>query len=56
MLMGLRFRTRYLHDGRTLDLEEAVLLHGGEARRSRDAFAELPYLGQLYVLWFLQSL
>lgn len=30
-LWGLRLRKRFLHDGRTTDLAEAVALHGGEA-------------------------
>lgn len=56
MLTGLQHRDRYLHDGRTLDLREAILAHGGEARRARDAFAELSWLWQEYVVRFLQSL
>ncbi len=56
MLMGLGSRDRYLHDGRTIDLRDAILAHGGEARRARDAFARLPWLRQEYVLMFLRSL
>ena len=56
MLMGLRHRDRFLHDGRTSDLREAVLAHGGEAQNARDAFARLPWLRQEYVLAFLRSL
>src|SRR2546428_10871314 len=29
-LMGLRNRTRFLHDGRALSLESAILQHGGQ--------------------------
>lgn len=56
LLMGLRYRDRFLHDGRTSDLREAVLTHAGEARQARDAFARLPWLRQQYVLIFLKSL
>lgn len=56
LLMGLRYRDRFLHDGRVGDLQDAVLAHGGEAQQARDAFARLPWLRQQYVLIFLQSL
>jgi CxxC motif-containing protein (DUF1111 family) len=56
MLMGLRHRDRLLHDGRTSDLREAILAHGGEAQRARDAFARLSWSRQEYVLKFLRSL
>lgn len=56
MLMGLQHRTIFLHDGRALDLREAVLEHGGEAQTARDAFAALSWLRQEYVVRFLQSL
>lgn len=56
MLMGLQHRDFYLHDGRTMDLREAILAHGGEAGSARDAFARLPWLHQEYLLMFLRSL
>lgn len=56
MLMGLGHRLIFLHDGRTRSLEEAILTHGGEAQAARDAFAELTFLRQYYVLAFLRSL
>lgn len=56
MLMGLRHRDRLLHDGRTSDLREAILAHGGEAQGARDAFARLSWSRQEYVLKFLRSL
>jgi len=47
-LWGLRLMTRFLdgqtllmHDGRARSVEEAILLHGGEAAASREAFARL---------------
>jgi CxxC motif-containing protein (DUF1111 family) len=54
--MGLQHRELYLHDGRARDLREAILAHGGEAQRVRDAFARLPWLQQEYVMRFLRSL
>jgi len=56
MLMGLSHRSFFLHDGRAFDLREAILEHGGEAQRARDAFSGLGWLSQLYVVMFLQSL
>jgi CxxC motif-containing protein (DUF1111 family) len=56
MLMGLGHRQGFLHDGRTGDLREAILAHGGEAQGARDAFARLPWLRQEFVLMFLRSL
>src|SRR5439155_193549 len=35
-LMGLRFATTFLHDGRAATIAEAIRLHGGEASRTRD--------------------
>jgi hypothetical protein len=39
-LTVLRFRPRYLHDGRAATLRDAVLAHGGEAQIVRDRFLE----------------
>ena len=46
----------YLHDGRARSLEEAVLWHGGEAARSRDAFMALSAGQRHDLLAFLASL
>jgi len=46
----------YLHDGRTADLKTAILLHGGEAKNSRDKFAALSSAQMQAVLAFLNSL
>jgi CxxC motif-containing protein (DUF1111 family) len=48
--------SRYLHDGRARSLEEAVLWHGGEAQRSRDAFAAMEAADRAALLAFLGSL
>ncbi|MCS6912979.1 MAG: di-heme oxidoredictase family protein [Myxococcales bacterium] len=46
----------YLHDGRARTLPEAIQLHGGEARRSAERFAQLPPPEREALLRFLQSL
>jgi CxxC motif-containing protein (DUF1111 family) len=56
ILAGLSSRDFYLHDGRAIDLRDAILAHGGEAQRARDAFARLPWLRQEYLIRFLKSL
>lgn len=55
-LMGLGHRSRYLHDSRAGDLNEAVLLHGGEAAPVRERFRALHELQRHYLVRFLQSL
>jgi CxxC motif-containing protein (DUF1111 family) len=56
MLMGLQHRRFYMHDGRAIDLRDAILAHRGEAQAARDAFARLPWLRQEYLVIFLRSL
>ncbi len=56
ILAGLSSRDFYLHDGRAIDLRDAIMAHGGEAQRARDAFAQLPWLRQEYLIRFLKSL
>jgi CxxC motif-containing protein (DUF1111 family) len=46
----------YLHDGRARTLAEAILWHGGEAARARDAFAALNAANRNAILVFLNSL
>jgi len=46
----------YLHDGRARNFTEAILWHGGEAQRSRDAFVRLSKADRDALLKFLQSL
>ena len=45
-----------LHDGRARNLAEAVLWHGGEAQKARDAFASLPKDDRQALFKFLESL
>ena len=44
------------HDGRSINLREVILRHGGEALQSRNAFAALPEIGKAAMLEFLNSL
>ncbi|CAN5391067.1 di-heme oxidoredictase family protein [soil metagenome] len=45
-----------LHDGRAHSIHDAIMLHGGEAARSRDAYNALPAHDQQDLLRFLESL
>lgn len=45
-----------LHDGRARSLEEAILWHGGEGARSREAFRALSADGRRDLVRFLESL
>ncbi|GAA4462163.1 di-heme oxidoredictase family protein [Nemorincola caseinilytica] len=45
-----------LHDGRAHSIEEAILLHGGEATVSRSKYVALPDADKKKVLKFLESL
>lgn len=55
-LWGVGTTAPYGHDGRSINLEEAILRHGGEAQDSRDAYAALNENNQRKLLEFLQSL
>ena len=62
-LWGLGYSARlaprkavFLHDGRARTIEEAILWHGGEAYRSKQAFVELPKAKREALLQFLNSL
>ena len=46
----------YLHDGRTSDLSQAILLHGGEAAAVRNRFLNLSADDKATLLVFLKSL
>lgn len=55
-LWGVGSTAPYGHDGRSINLTEAILRHGGEAKASRDAFEALAEVRKLAVLEFLGSL
>src|SRR5438445_368795 len=48
-LMGLRFKTAFLHDGRAGSIEQAIAAHGGEAVAARGRFLRLS-AGERYAL------
>jgi CxxC motif-containing protein (DUF1111 family) len=48
--------SRFLHDGRARSLEEAILWHGGEATRAREAFLHFSASERSALLTFLQNL
>lgn len=55
-LMGLRYRDRFLHDGRATRVIDAILAHGGEATRARAAFEALDRVQQEAVVRYLRTL
>jgi hypothetical protein len=55
-LWGVATTAPYGHDGRSQNLEEVILRHGGESQRSRDLFAALPSFAQRWVFDFLGTL
>jgi CxxC motif-containing protein (DUF1111 family) len=56
LLMGLRLRGHYLHDGSAKSIQEAIERHGGEASHSRDKFKALGDPDKKALLKFLQTL
>jgi CxxC motif-containing protein (DUF1111 family) len=55
-LWGLRTRGRFMHDGLSLSVEDAILRHGGQALNARRAFEALRSSDQDKVVAFLMSL
>jgi len=55
-LWGVGSKGVFGHDGRSINLAEVILRHGGEAQRARDGFADLDEDKQQTVLEFLRSL
>ena len=48
--------TRFLHDGRAKSLEEAILWHGGEGKKSKELFIKLDKEERKLLLDFIKSL
>ncbi|NBV82737.1 hypothetical protein EBR57_01225 [bacterium] len=48
--------TRFLHDGRARNLQEAILWHGGEATASKEAFRTMSRSDRTAMIKFLNSL
>ena len=55
-LWGVGSTSPYGHDGRSINLHEVILRHGGESQASRDAYAKLEAEDQGAFLAFLNSL
>jgi len=55
-LWGVGTSSPYGHDGRSINLEEVIMRHGGEAQQARDKFAHLPGVLRDLVLSFLGTL
>jgi Di-haem oxidoreductase, putative peroxidase len=55
-LWGVGSTGPYGHDGRSVNLTEVILRHGGEASSARDSFARLSASDQSSVIAFLNSL
>jgi mono/diheme cytochrome c family protein len=55
-LWGVGTTAPYGHDGRSTNLTEVILRHGGEAQSARDAFAALAETDRTELLHFLSSL
>lgn len=56
LLKTVNGHTRLLHDGRARDVSEAILWHGGEGERAREAFRNLPKQDREALLKFIDSL
>jgi cytochrome c peroxidase len=55
-LWGVGSTPPYGHDGRSIDLEEVILRHGGEAEDAREEFLDAPRQHRQQVIAFLESL
>lgn len=55
-LWGVGSTAPYGHDGRSINLHEVILRHGGEAKRARDRYAAAGSVAQFALRAFLESL
>jgi hypothetical protein len=55
-LWGVGSTAPYGHDGRSINLREVILRHGGEAQQVRERFAALLQVQQHWILQALESL
>jgi CxxC motif-containing protein (DUF1111 family) len=55
-LWGVGSTSPYGHDGRSINLKQVILRHGGEALAARDAFAALSSSDELKLIGFLNTL
>jgi len=56
LVQAVSGHSNFMHDGRARNLTEAVLWHGGEAKRARDTFVLLPSVARAALIKFLESL
>ncbi len=56
MVETVNGHTRFMHDGRARNLEEAILWHGGEAELSKQRFTQLALSDREAIIKFLKSL
>jgi CxxC motif-containing protein (DUF1111 family) len=55
-LWGLRARGRFMHDGLSLNLTDAILRHDNQARSAREEFKRLSQRSKDKLVAFLMSL
>ena len=55
-LWGLRARGRFMHDGLSFSVTDAILRHDNQARSARESFKELSDRSERKLLAFLMSL
>ncbi|MBC7932039.1 MAG: thiol oxidoreductase-like protein [Rubrivivax sp.] len=55
-LWGVGTTSPYGHDGRSVNIKQVILRHGGEAQASRDAFAALSFADEANIILFLTTL
>jgi CxxC motif-containing protein (DUF1111 family) len=55
-LWGLRFRTKFLHDGRATTVAAAIRAHAGQGAQAASNFNSLTSAGQGPLLAFLNTL
>jgi CxxC motif-containing protein (DUF1111 family) len=55
-LWGLSRRDRFIHDGKSNKIEDAILRHGGQAQQARDKFVGLSQAQRDALLAFLSAL
>lgn len=56
LLPTVNGHSRLLHDGRARNVEEAILWHGGEAEKSKDAFKAMSAENRKHLIAFVESL
>jgi CxxC motif-containing protein (DUF1111 family) len=54
--VAVRLLTTFLHDGRALNLTDAILAHDGQGNASRDQFVNLSSTEKAQLIAFLGSL